>query len=91
MKILNSPILTIHGIGYTLGAMILSEISDIKKFSNSSKLLAFAGLDTVVKQSGNFQASSTKISKRGSHTFAMQSIELISLLYTITKLFTTTI
>lgn len=66
MKILNSPILTIPGIGYTLGAMILSEISDIKKFSNSSKLLAFAGLDPVVKQSRNFQASSTKISKRSS-------------------------
>lgn len=66
MKILNSPILTIPGIGYTLGAMILSEINDIKRFSNPSKLLAFAGLDPVVKQSGNFQASSTKISKRGS-------------------------
>lgn len=66
MKILNSPILTIPGIGYTLGAMILSKISNIKRFSNPSKLLAFAGLDPVVKQSGNFQASSTKISKRGS-------------------------
>ena len=66
MKILNSPILTIPGIGYILGAMIISEIGDIKRFSNPSKLLAFAGLDSIVKQSGNFQASSTKISKRGS-------------------------
>lgn len=66
MQIIDSPILTIPGIGYTLGAMILSEIGDINKFSNPSKLLAFAGLDPVVKQSGNFQASSTKISKRGS-------------------------
>ena len=66
MEILNSSILTIPGISYTLGAMIISEIGDIKRFSNPSKLLAFAGLDPVVKQSGNFQASSTKISKRGS-------------------------
>lgn len=66
MEIINSPILTIPGVGYTLGAMIISEIDDIKKFSNPSKLLAFAGLDPVVKQSGNFQASSMKISKRGS-------------------------
>ena len=66
VKVTDSPILTIPGIGYTLGAMILSEISDIKRFSNPSKLLAFAGLDPVVRQSGNFQASSTKISKRGS-------------------------
>ena len=66
MEIINSPILTIPGIGYTLGAMIISEIDDIKKFSNPSKLLAFAGLDPVVKQSGNFQAEHMKISKRGS-------------------------
>ena len=66
MESLNSPILTIPGVGYTLGAMIISEIGDIKRFSNPSKLLAFAGLDPVVKQSGDFQASSMKISKRGS-------------------------
>ena len=66
MEIINSPILTIPGVGYTLGALIISEIDDIKKFSNPSKLLAFAGLDPVVKQSGNFQAEHMKISKRGS-------------------------
>lgn len=66
MEIINSPILTIPGVSYTLGAMIISEIDDIKKFSNPSKLLAFAGLDPVVKQSGNFQAEHMKISKRGS-------------------------
>ena len=66
MELINSPILTIPGVGYTLGAMIISEIGDIKKFSNPSKLLAFAGLDPVAKQSGNFQSDSMKISKRGS-------------------------
>lgn len=66
MKIINSKIITIPGIGYNLGSMIISEIGDIKRFSNPSKLLAFAGLDPVVKQSGNFQADSMKISKRGS-------------------------
>lgn len=66
MELLNSPILTIPGVGYTLGSMIISEIGDIKRFSNPSKLLAFAGLDPIVKQSGNFQADTMKISKRGS-------------------------
>lgn len=63
---LNTQILTIPGVGYTLGAMILSEIGDISRFSNPTKLLAYAGLDPSVKQSGNFNASNTKISKRGS-------------------------
>ena len=66
MDTLNTKILTIPGIGYTLGAMILSEIGDISKFSNPTKLLAYAGLDPSVKQSGNFNATNTKISKRGS-------------------------
>lgn len=66
MDEINSPILTIPGISYTLGAMIISEIGDIHKFSNPTKLLAYAGLDPSVKQSGNFNATNTKISKRGS-------------------------
>ena len=66
MNDLNSPILTIPGIRYTLGAIILSEIGDIKRFSNPTKLLAYAGLDPSVRQSGNFNAKTTRISKRGS-------------------------
>lgn len=66
MDEINSPILTIPGISYTLGAIIISEIGDISKFSNPTKLLAYAGLDPSVKQSGNFNATNTRISKRGS-------------------------
>ena len=63
---LNSPILSIPGIGTWLGAIIISEIGDISRFSSATKLLAFAGLDPSVRQSGNFNATNTKISKRGS-------------------------
>lgn len=66
MDLLNSKILTIPGIGYTLGAMIISEIADIHRFSNPTKLLAYAGLDPSVRQYGNFNAKTTRISKRGS-------------------------
>lgn len=66
MEQLNSPITSIPGIGNWLGAIIISEIGDISKFSSPSKLLAFAGLDPTVIQSGNSNATNTKISKRGS-------------------------
>lgn len=66
MEQLDSPISSIPGIGYWLGAIIISEIGDISRFSTSTKLLAFAGLDPSVRQSGNFNATNTKISKRGS-------------------------
>ena len=66
MDSLDSVITSIPGIGTWLGAIIISEISDISKFSHPKKLLAFAGLDPSVKQSGDFEASNLKISKRGS-------------------------
>ena len=63
---LDSVIMTIPGIGPINGGMIMGEIGDITRFSNPNKLLAFAGLDPSVYQSGNFQAKRTRMSKRGS-------------------------
>lgn len=63
---MNSVILTVPGIGVINGAMILGEIGDISRFSSPAKLLAYAGLDPTVNQSGKFRAKSTKMSKRGS-------------------------
>lgn len=63
---LDSVIMTIPGIGPINGGMILGEIGDINRFSNPRKLLAFAGLDPSVYQSGNFSAKKTRMSKRGS-------------------------
>lgn len=66
MKFNNSVIMTIPGIGYINGGMILGEIGNIHRFSNPNKLLAFAGLDPTVYQSGNYIAKRTRMSKRGS-------------------------
>ena len=63
---LDSVIMTIPGIGAINGGMILGEIGDISRFTSPSKLLAFAGLDPSVYQSGNFEAKHTRMSKRGS-------------------------
>lgn len=68
VKSLDSVIMTIPGIGYINGGMILGEIGDVTRFTNPSKLLAFAGLDPSVYQSGNFEAKHTRMSKRGSRT-----------------------
>lgn len=51
---LHSVLITIPGIGTVIGGMILGEIGDIHRFSTPGKLLAFAGLDPTVYQSGNF-------------------------------------
>ena len=66
LKQTGSYITTIPGIGDTLGAIILSEIGDIRRFDAPNKLVAFAGLDVRVTQSGEFTGTRQKISKRGS-------------------------
>lgn len=62
----DNVITSIPGIADTTAAIIISEIGDINRFNNPSQVLAFAGLDPSVKQSGTFNASSTRMSKRGS-------------------------
>ncbi len=66
MKELNSPILTIPGIGYILGAIIVAEIGNANNFANHGKLLAFAGLEPSTYQSGKFTANKTPMVKHGS-------------------------
>ncbi len=66
MKLIDSKIMSIPGIGGILGPMILGEVGNIDRFSSSKKLVAFAGLDSIVSQSGRFENKTGKISKRGS-------------------------
>ncbi len=62
----NTVITSITGIGNVLGAIIIGEIGDISRFDSAPKLVAFAGLDASVNQSGDFLGTKNKISKRGS-------------------------
>ncbi len=60
-----SSLLTIPNISYRLVSVILAEYGDIRKFDNPGQMLAFAGLEPSVNQSGNFNAKG-KMVKRGS-------------------------
>ncbi len=66
MDEINSPILTIPGISYRMGAMIIAEIGDFDNFSSPDKILAYAGLAPSIYQSGQFTASYSRMEKRGS-------------------------
>lgn len=66
MDKIDSVIKSIPGIGAINGAMIIGEIGDISRFDKPCQLLAYAGLDPSVYQSGNFSAARTRMSKRGS-------------------------
>ena len=66
MDAIDSPILSIPGIGQNLGAMIIAEIGDFSRFDNPDKILAFAGCSPTTYQSGQLYSSHAKMEKRGS-------------------------
>ena len=66
MDKINSPILSIPGISYRMGAMIIAEIDDFSRFGSPDKILAYAGLSPSTYQSGQLLSSNSKMEKRGS-------------------------
>ena len=66
MDDINSPILSIPGINYRMGAMIIAEIGDFTKFASPDKILAYAGLSPSTYQSGKLESSYSHMEKRGS-------------------------
>ena len=63
---LDTKLLSVPGINIIACAIILGETNNFDNFSNATKLLAFAGLDPKIRQSGNFNATSCRMSKKGS-------------------------
>ena len=59
-------LVSIPGIGTTLAAIITGEIGDANRFENPKKLIAYAGMDASVSQSGQFEGTQNHMSKRGS-------------------------
>jgi transposase len=57
---------SIPGIGGKIAATIISEIGEIDQFNHPKKLVAYAGIDPSVFESGKFKATINKITKRGS-------------------------
>ena len=66
---------SIPGIGEKIAATIISEIGEIDRFNHPKKLVAFAGIDPSVFESGTFKGTLNRITKRGSsrlrHTLYM--------------------
>ena len=72
---------TFKGAGFLSAVSLMGEIGDFSAFSKPKQLFAYFGLDPAVKQSGKFEGTKVKMSKRGSatarrilHTLTLQSI-----------------
>lgn len=66
MDEINSPILSIPGINYRMGAMIIVEIGDFSRFDSPDKILAYSGFSPSTYQSGQLDSAYSHMEKRGS-------------------------
>lgn len=71
-------ILSIPGVGPITASLIIGEIGDVSRFKDKYSLLAFAGCDPTIYQSGKYTSKRCRVSKRGSKY-------LRSALYTATR------
>ena len=55
-----------YGVGETTAAQLMAEIGDVRRFPRRSAIVAFAGVDPAVAQSGKHEVQSTATTKRGS-------------------------
>lgn len=63
---IDSPFITIPGISYITAAMIHAEVGDFSNFSSAEKILAFAGMEPSIYQSGQSTSTHARMVKRGS-------------------------
>jgi len=57
---------SIPGIGPMIATTLLAEIQDVHRFPDGKTLVAYAGLDPRVRQSGHTLKRNTRLTKRGS-------------------------
>lgn len=59
-------VLAMYGVGGITAAQLMAEIGDVRRYPHRSSLVAFAGVDPAVNQSGKHEAQSNPTTKRGS-------------------------
>lgn len=82
IKELNPRMLSIPGLGEISTATILSEFGDISNFSSPNKMLAFAGLEPSINQSGTLQSNGKMVKHGSGHLrYSLMNSSMIILKY----------
>lgn len=75
-----ATVTSMNGIGNILASRLIAEIGDIRRFHSGSALVAYAGLDAPPYQSGTYNGTRRKISKRGSSLLRKTGYEIMTCL-----------
>ena len=85
IKELNPRMLTIPGLGEISAATILAEYGDISNFSSPNKMLAFAGLEPSIIQSGTIENNGKMVKHGSGHLrYSIMNTAMIILRYSPT-------
>lgn len=50
-----------YGVRESLGAQLMAEIGDVRRFENKRSLVAFADIDPAPSESGNYSLAATRL------------------------------
>jgi Transposase and inactivated derivatives len=67
-----------YGVGDITGAQLMAEIGDVRRFANRGALIAFAGVDPGVNESGKHSSPSVRTTKRGSPHLRKTLFQIVS-------------
>lgn len=67
-----------YGVGNVTCAQLMAEVGDIRRFANRGALIAFAGVDPGVDESGKRNAQSVRTTKRGSPHLRKTLFQIVS-------------
>ena len=76
----HDTVMQMYGTGPVLGAQLMAEIGDIRRFASKKSLVGFAGIDAPPCQSGKMDISSRSISKRGSANLRKILFQIMSVI-----------
>ena len=74
-------VMGMYGVGRILGAQLMAEIGDVRRFAHKANLVAYAGLDAPPYQSGGYESHNRHISKRGSTDLRRVLFLIVSVIY----------
>jgi len=67
-----------YGVGDITAAHLIAELGDVRRFDNRGSIVAFAGVDPAVNQSGAYQQRSNSTTKRGSPHLRKTLFQVVS-------------
>jgi len=71
-------VLAMYGVGEITGAQLIAELGDVRNFANRGSIVAFAGIDPTVSESGSYNRESNSSSKRGSPHLRKTLFQVVS-------------